>query len=430
MRGNPKPLPARRGLKWLRWITFSCVALILFYAMEDWRGLKAWRAAQTQLAKDHQPTNFAALVPRTVPDAQNFYKVPLVQRLHLGNSNERKDPETVLEAKEFDELYEAIQRPYARLDGDFATMASVPVCNLGAFQTVAKRLALEARQDFLHGRTNQGIQDFAILKGLLLPLDAHPRFLDVAIFRTSVGSLYADTFKNVLMEKGIKEAELAELQAQLENMNVLLGVGETIHLYERLYACELLDGLARLPWFASDRQLLELFPPGQLPGLGLRLAPAGWVRQNQASVVQDLLRIADCYDPGKRRFDLKELAELERELTNRRATPYTFLSLRIARNCLAALKSAAYRQTRIDQALIVCALERYRLKHHQYPVELEEISPRVLAIRPRDVFGGREFVYRRKSPNDFLLYAVGSNGVDDGGQPCDTKHPETGDWVW
>jgi hypothetical protein len=47
---------------------------------------------------------------------------------------------------------------------------------------------------------------------------------------------------------------------------------------------------------------------------------------------------------------------------------------------------------------------------------------------PRDLIGGGELRYRRTSGNEYVLYSVGWNQVDDGGYVADS--PEKGDWVW
>lgn len=50
----------------------------------------------------------------------------------------------------------------------------------------------------------------------------------------------------------------------------------------------------------------------------------------------------------------------------------------------------------------------------EYPERLDELVPRYLAGTPIDPFSGRPFIYERRG-DGYLLYSVGSNGVDDGG---------------
>ncbi len=96
-------------------------------------------------------------------------------------------------------------------------------------------------------------------------------------------------------------------------------------------------------------------------------------------------------------------------------------------------------QTIINQALVACALERYRLAHGQFPDHLESLVPQFVAALPRDVASGQPLRYRRTDDDRFVLYAIGSDGVDDSGKPAKVELDWTGspimrsgpgDWVW
>jgi hypothetical protein len=96
-------------------------------------------------------------------------------------------------------------------------------------------------------------------------------------------------------------------------------------------------------------------------------------------------------------------------------------------------------QTLVNQAVVGCALERYRLAHGEFPENLELLAPRFLSGVPRDVASGQPFRYRRTGDGRFVLYAIGSDGVDDGGRPAKVEfdwqgslggRSGPGDWVW
>jgi hypothetical protein len=88
---------------------------------------------------------------------------------------------------------------------------------------------------------------------------------------------------------------------------------------------------------------------------------------------------------------------------------------------------AARVQVGFDQAWIACALERHRLAAGGYPEELEALK----ATLPCDVITGLPLRYRRREDGGYVLYSLGWNGVDDGGEPGHGKEPlREGDWVW
>jgi hypothetical protein len=89
-----------------------------------------------------------------------------------------------------------------------------------------------------------------------------------------------------------------------------------------------------------------------------------------------------------------------------------------------------------NEALVVCALKRYRLAHGQYPETLDGLVPQYVEKLPRDIIGGRPLNYRRTDNGQFVLYSIGWNEKDDGGTVVltDSKPPrvnlDKGDWVW
>jgi hypothetical protein len=86
------------------------------------------------------------------------------------------------------------------------------------------------------------------------------------------------------------------------------------------------------------------------------------------------------------------------------------------------------------------ALKRYQIKHGNFPEKLSDLVPEFLATVPQDPVDGQLLRYRLKENGTFLLYSVGANGKDDGGDPRLEKGVESSsldwlnqhalDWVW
>ena len=76
----------RRFLKWLfclrvmsRWLfVLACLATLtgLFYAVENWRGKRAWEKCRREQEAKGEVLDWSALIPAPVPDDQNIYKAP------------------------------------------------------------------------------------------------------------------------------------------------------------------------------------------------------------------------------------------------------------------------------------------------------------------------------------------------------------------
>jgi hypothetical protein len=91
-------------------------------------------------------------------------------------------------------------------------------------------------------------------------------------------------------------------------------------------------------------------------------------------------------------------------------------------------------QTLVNEGQIACALERYRLAHGEYPEKLDSLTPQFITKLPHDIITADALKYRRTESGGFVLYSVGWNQTDDGGQVSsnlrDGAGAKKGDWCW
>jgi hypothetical protein len=84
----------------------------------------------------------------------------------------------------------------------------------------------------------------------------------------------------------------------------------------------------------------------------------------------------------------------------------------------------AFAQTSVNQAIIACALERFRLANGVYPESLEPLVPALLTRIPHDAVSGRPMIYQPVGESAFILLGVGPNATDD------RKNNSSDDWLW
>jgi hypothetical protein len=89
-----------------------------------------------------------------------------------------------------------------------------------------------------------------------------------------------------------------------------------------------------------------------------------------------------------------------------RSSDSTYVSCQVARR----RSNCSERLLQLDLALWA-----YRAEHGAYPQSLEALQPRYLSEIPLDPFSRRAFVFRPMA-DDFVLYSVGGDGVDNGGK--------------
>ena len=172
--------------------------------------------------------------------------------------------------------------------------------------------------------------------------------------------------------------------------------------------------------------------------LAWKLVPRGWVYQNLASYNERIQNIL----PPSLQSKPPTISPAQVEQTQQRmqreipSCVYGWMSHMTTPNFLRALEHIARIQTTLNQARIVCALERCRMARGQYPESLAELTPQFIGQLPLEVIDGAPMRYRRTSDGKFVLYSIGWNGTDDGGTPGlsgDTSgKPDftQGDWVW
>jgi 20S proteasome alpha/beta subunit len=79
------------------------------------------------------------------------------------------------------------------------------------------------------------------------------------------------------------------------------------------------------------------------------------------------------------------------------------------------------------------AVRAYRNDHELPPAELSQLVPEYLQRIPDDPYGSGPLIYKPQG-TDFVLYSVGPNGIDDGGdfvvieEPFSVPH--TGDFCF
>jgi hypothetical protein len=72
------------------------------------------------------------------------------------------------------------------------------------------------------------------------------------------------------------------------------------------------------------------------------------------------------------------------------------------------------KHAKVRSLMALVAAERYRMKNKTWPDKLEQLTPGLLKSVPLDPFDGKPMRYR-KLGDGVVVYSIGSNGVDDGG---------------
>jgi Bacterial type II secretion system protein G. len=462
--------------------------IAIFYAEEDWRGKRAWENYKREWEAKDEKFDWQAFVPPSVPDDQNFFTAPVFSNLLNGKiamSTSRADgsypdfrqpaywakgtmtdlkawqtyyrnPTNASSANEFliasqpqtpaadvllafskydsaiEELRRASQRPFSNIplnyeDGFNAVNLEIPY--FAALKRCSQVLQLRATAELVDGQSAKALDDVKLLLRLNDSIRNSP-FLISHLVRMAIVSIALQPVWEGLAEHKWSDEQLVALDAELAKLDFLADY-EFAMRGERAFA---------IASFENQRRTREMIVPQEGGGVitnKLRFMPSAYFYQNELAFArmcqQWILPLVDTETrvvspDGLRRADQAVRAEMKHY------SPYKVQALMTFPALNAAVKKFAFAQASVDLARVACALERYRLAHGEYPESLDALSPRFIEKLPHDVIGGQPLHYRRTEAGQFVLYSVGWNEKDDGGQvvlkPDGSEDREKGDWVW
>jgi hypothetical protein len=336
-----------------------------------------------------------------------------------------------------EELREASKLPYSRfpLDYDKNDPATILLPHLAVMKSCIQILRLRATAELQGGQNEKALDDVKLMVYLINSIRTEP-FLISHLVRIAMAALTLQPIYEGLAEHKWSDAQLAELDAELANLDFLAD-------YEFSMRGEMIFGISETEYLRRSRNFQSLDDsgfgrPNSAYSLGLHLAPASFFYRSELTLARTHLNwTLPVVDVKKRvvspSFVRQNQAAGDKEL--RRGWPYNILARMMFPAVSAAVKKFARAQSSVDLARTAIALERCRLAQGQFPETLEALAPQFLEKIPQDIINGGPLQYRREAYGQFVLYSVGWNEKDDGGvavmgKAGKTTDYEKGDLVW
>ncbi|HEY3760329.1 MAG TPA: hypothetical protein VGN23_01085 [Verrucomicrobiae bacterium] len=467
---NTKP-----GWRKLRRILATCAVLAtliaLFYTEEDWRGKRDWENYKHALEARGEILDWDALIPPSVPDDQNVFGVPEMQRWFIRgedtptnglngivtNADKIAIITTSAAAQKFlalsdqyqpvfDLIERSLQRPDTQMDGDYSIPYIIPIANFVNVRATAQFLAQRTKCYLLLGQPDMALKQLTLLNDSRRIMErlptGHPMTLVDAMINVAVTGLYADTIAYGLQHHAWQEPQLAALQAQLAAINLppLVSTafddekaadGKNLEILSFSKMTSISQNNAPKGFLQKLRHPEDIF---------YSLMPHGWLYQNMIVMVKAVGKGQDGFDLQNKMISPKitDTAMRETEASIHHRSPFNLWASIAVPNFSKAIQRLAFNQDEVNEAQIACALERFRLTNGIYPDSLDSLVPKYMDQLPHDIIDGGSFIYRRTNDGKFLLYSIGWNERDDGGQIVLANKQlqyrqvvETeGDWVW
>jgi len=329
-------------------------------------------------------------------------------------------------------IRKALERPYAQVeDNSGQPFEFMP--DFIAIRNVAQTFAARAQCYLLLDDPESALREVKSIRDLCRMLEAKPTgkpiLLVSAMIDVAVTGLYGNVIGDGLHLHKWREQELSVIQEDLKSINLLVPFVNSVES-ETASSCVTLEKTGGGKLATQFRKEGIKDPRLLLLGWG----PRGWIYENMAAQALHKKKMLPAIDlthgvvlPQVANRAGREIELLKASFIGK-FSPSTFLMTLTTPNFIKALQAVARNQTMVNEAMIACALERYRLAHNDYPENLAALMPQFQEQLPHDIVNGQGLKYRRDSTAQFLLYSVGWNERDDGGITAETN--TEGDWVW
>lgn len=334
-------------------------------------------------------------------------------------------------------------------------------------QSVAQQLALEALIHLHHGRLDEAIEDIEA-QLLLSHQMRNERLLFSQLVRIAIASIAIGPTWQVLQAPGLTDARLARLQRAWETNEFILSLSQSLEMERAMGVAlfaRLRDGSVDDAANAMNSMQSALGPttasgPVQsfddlvervgessswilTKGIYVPVWQFAWSRQDEAFYLEGTQYLLEGCREASRQYSYAPISTLSKQLEQlwKDQSGYSRVSRRLSMLAVTSLASSPKGAASIEaqRALVVTAiaLKRHELRHGVAPPALASLVPEFLREIPRDIFDGQPLRYRPGEGGRYLLYSIGKDGHDDGGDPVPPDKTTRSlqlyygrDWVW
>ena len=404
-------------------------------------GIGDWRRAQAGNLQSWQ-NYYRDLAART-----NTYPVP--------SQPQSAARDVLLALSRFDpvlqDLRQAALLPNSRfpLDYDDEDPAEILLPHLAALKRCSLILQLRAIAELQNDQSDKALGDVVLSLKLTDTIRTEP-FIITHLVRIAMLQITLQPVWEGLADHKWSDAQLVELDSALASFNFpadyKLSVGG-----ERAMHIKVLD------WLEQKRSrywdLFNLMESNSQNTMNnfysaaeIYLMPRGWYYQCALVIAQmDQQWILSAADVASQTMSPQMIVQAQNTID---ASSHPGVYNVFARLLVPSLgnyaKKVAYGQNAVNLARAAIALERHRLAHGEFPELLDTLAPQFIAKLPHDIIGGGPLKYRRDANGSFVLYSIGWNEADDGGQVVfknasnspaydeskTTVDLDKGDWIW
>jgi hypothetical protein len=322
------------------------------------------------------------------------------------------------------QMRKAIEQPdlASAWDPDDLALSHPAVPDLITKRIAAQWLAGAAIIEMHRGRLDEASEYLHSLAAFALVERDNPALISQMI-RVAIGGLSISTTWELLQTNGWSDAQLARMQSDLEWLNLAAGAEKGM-VGSRAAFAELMEFTAR-----SGRQsavapgrsppaprepLIEKIKSGAMSRLWDPADDELFYLQNMQVTIEYIRALAahQAWAATKDRFDQNSARLGGMQTWTHYRYPLSFTGLP---NMNRTVEHIFRRETERELTVTAVALKRFQLRHSRPAPDLAALVPEFLSTLPYDPMSGKPLSYRLNADGTFVLYSVGEDGKDDGG---------------
>jgi hypothetical protein len=337
-----------------------------------------------------------------------------------------------------EELRQASLLPYSRFPLTYGeeNPASILLPHLAHLKGISLFLQMRTLAELQNGDSRKALDD---IKLSLRVVDATrtESFLISHLVRIAQTTIALQPVYEGLAQHQWSDAQLTELDSELAKLDFVSDYkfsmrGETVFFQQGIF-----DYMRHHPEKLLDFSATDYDPRPQYVHFLGYLIPSGWYYQNQARCARMMfgyyIPVADVKTQTISPTMVRA-ADATFTADTAHLTPYNIAERLLLPALGNAARRFAYAQGSVNLARTAIALERFRLATGKYPASLDDLKSQHLPVPPHDVINGLPLHYSLTNGASFILYSVGWNETDDGGQvvlrESGSVDLKLGDWVW
>jgi hypothetical protein len=341
------------------------------------------------------------------------------------------------------EIRQALKAPEADA-GPCTNMILGRRVNFVAIRTVAQWLMGAAENDLHQGRLEAALQNLEALAGLAW-MERDEYTLVAQMIRVAVTGLGLSATWDALQAPGWTEPQLERLQKAWEPVD-LLEAGEKGFVGARAAGHESFIKVRHSSGPQTGRLFRGVLSMGPVSSkatvenvlmdyLYLPVYKLAFINEDERFYLTTMqqsiaaLRLVKAHRPWPeaRQATISAGARLNTMASSAGKFRY-LVSLISVPNFPRASERAVQAETERQMTLTAIALKRYQLRQGQLPPALQALVPEFLAAVPYDYLGSKPLAYRLNPGGGYVLYSIGEDGKDDGGDPNPPQVKSPGLW--